>query len=104
MHSIRIIKALPVMAIAIFLSACVVHPDDDLHDDDIDERIHEQVHQAFEIQDAIDEENIDIVVDDRVVFLSGVVGSHEEAALADDVASDVEGVVDVQTDDLRVVD
>ncbi|MDT8449567.1 MAG: BON domain-containing protein [Wenzhouxiangellaceae bacterium] len=104
MRSMRMIQGLLVMVFATFLAACVVHPVDDPYDDDIDHRILEEVHQAFEIHDAIHEESIEIRVDDRVVYLSGVVGSHEEAALADDVASDVDGVIEVRSSDLRVVD
>lgn len=104
MRSMRMIQTLLVMIVATFLVACVVHPAHDPYDDDLDHRILEEVRQTFEIHDAIHEESIEILVDDRIVYLSGIVHSHEEAALADDVASDVEGVIEVKSSELRVVD
>lgn len=61
-----------------------------------DERIREAVSEALEIHDHIDASQIEVLVKNGEVVLSGTVDSRDMKRLAEDVATSVSGVRDVQ--------
>jgi osmotically-inducible protein OsmY len=65
-------------------------------------KLYNRVDKALRSARGFDESNINVRVDGRNIYLSGVVGSDRQKARAFDVAQSVRGVERVYTDDLRV--